>query len=176
MARTENIAEPAPVAPRPPLAPRAPQRARRQRTIEQLIDVFPAVKSRIVLSDHQDAAAQLASITPHQADALCMLSRDGAMSMNDLARHLNIALSTATALADRLLRQGQVERIADPGDRRVVRLGLTAGAADTVRRHLAGRRNAVLRALEVLDDTELELLLAVLRKIAAGTPQPMVKD
>ena len=164
MARTEPLLIPKQAAPST-VRKHSP---RRQRAIDQLGQVLPAIKRKITEQVADASQGGAAPVTPHQADALCMLSREGAMSMNDLARNLNIAMSTATALADRLLKQGQVERIADPTDRRVVRLGLTADAADTVKHHMHSRREALLAALDVLDDDELESLLALLGKVALG--------
>ena len=143
--------------------------ARRQRAIDELGEVLPALKRKISEQASESVSGAVQPVTPHQADALCLLSREGAMSMNDLARHLNIALSTATALADRLFKQGQVERSADPADRRVVRLALTDGAAATVKHHMERRRVALLNALDALDDDELETLLALLGKVATGS-------
>jgi DNA-binding MarR family transcriptional regulator len=150
---------------------------RRRYLIEQLIEVMPAVKRRIVDQlGGPDHRGQLASVTPHQADALCLLARDGDMTMNDLARVLNVAMSTATALADRLVKQGLAERVANPTDRRVVRLAATPLARETIRRHQEGRRAAAVATLSILDERELDALLHILSKVATGNPAPTVKD
>ena len=90
--------------------------------------------------------------------------------MAELAQAQRIGLSSATALADRLLRQGLAQRTSDPGDRRVVRLVPTDSALQLVERFAAAKRRTAVHALDSLDDAEAATLLALLGKIA-GAPE-----
>ena len=47
------------------------------------------------------------------------------VSMGELSRMLDVPLSTATRIMDWLVKSGYAERLSDPQDRRVVRVGLT---------------------------------------------------
>jgi DNA-binding MarR family transcriptional regulator len=50
---------------------------------------------------------------------------EGPITMGELSRDLNIPLSTATRTMDWLVNNGYAQRLPDPGDRRIVRVGLT---------------------------------------------------
>jgi DNA-binding MarR family transcriptional regulator len=88
--------------------------------------------------------------------------------MNDLARVQGVSLSSCTALADRLVRHGLVERQTAPADRRVVRLVPTARARSVVERFRAAKRSGALAALSSLDEVEVATLVALMRKMAAA--------
>ena len=60
-----------------------------------------------------DLQTDLQSITIHQLEALSLLDRGG-LRMSELARELDISEPASTALADRLVRGGLVERHATP--------------------------------------------------------------
>ncbi len=59
--------------------------------------------------------------------------RSEPISMGDLSRILGIPYSTATRTADWLVENGYVQRLADPGDRRVVRVDLTEAGKELYR-------------------------------------------
>ena len=90
-----------------------------------MAELKPALdrKMRVRLPD--DLRADLQSVTIHQLEALSLLDRGG-LRMSELARELDISEPASTALADRLVRGGLVERHADADDRRIVRLELSA--------------------------------------------------
>lgn len=112
-------------------------------------------------------------LTIVQMRALGLIGEHPDCTMGELARRLGIGLSATTALADRLLQQGLIEREADPADRRLVCLRLArAGrrAREGVRRE---RRRRVAAAMGQLTTGELEQVanaFALLRK-ALGTAE-----
>jgi DNA-binding MarR family transcriptional regulator len=61
-------------------------------------------------------------ISMAQLNILYTLHRSGEMSMSRLADALNVSLSNATGLVDRLEERGLIERVRVPEDRRVVRV------------------------------------------------------
>ncbi|MFQ5538534.1 MAG: MarR family winged helix-turn-helix transcriptional regulator [Gemmatimonadota bacterium] len=69
-----------------------------------------------------------------QCYALKAIVDQGAMTVNDLARHLFMDKSTASRVADALLRMGHITRTTDPRDRRAVRLAPTASGRKVCRR------------------------------------------
>ena len=85
--------------------------------------------------------------------------------MSDLARQLVISPSSATELVDRLVERQWVERRPHPADRRAVLIRLTPEAraqADQVRQLIMAGVNQLLSRL---DDTELEDLVGLLRRL-----------
>lgn len=132
--------------------------------------LLPALKQRFQASLPPDLRAELTRVTPHQLEALHVLhtlraAEEGrGITMHDLAEAQHCALSTATALADRLIAQDLAERVTDPADRRVVRIAPTARGTRLTQRFADTRRETVLRALEPLSDEEVAALVELLSK------------
>ena len=89
-------------------------------------------------------------ISMAQLNILYTLQRNGEMPMSRLADVLNVSLSNATGLVDRMEERGFIERTRVPEDRRVVLVRMTEAGA---------------RILEENDATSDDLLRAVLRRL-----------
>ncbi len=147
-----------------------PSRAvHRDAVAAQIVQLLPRMRRRFEREMPGELRDKMASITVHQVEALHHLVRSGGLTMNQLAETQGVGLSSATALADRLLRQGMAQRTSDPGDRRVVRLVPTEAAIELVSRFGEAKRRGAVRVLSVLDDEELATLRQLLTKIA-GDP------
>ena len=151
---------------------RTPSRAREALAAE-LVSLLPALKHRFQATLPEGVRDELGGATPHQLEALHLLhltvaagdSARGA-TMNELARRQGCAMSTATALADRLLRQGLVVRVTDDDDRRVVRIAPTERGEALCNQFAAAKRELALAATAALSDDELETLIRLFRKVA----------
>ena len=86
-----------------------------------------------------------------QLHILYTLQRSGEMTMSRLAEVLNVSLSNATGLIDRIEERGFVERSRVPEDRRIVKIRVTPEGS---------------RMLDELDALSDELLRSVLGRIA----------
>lgn len=95
-------------------------------------------------------------ISVAQLNILFTLQREGEMPMSRLAEVLNVSLSNATGLIDRIEERGYVERTRVPEDRRIVLIRLTAEGQ---------------RLLEELDALSDDLLRGVLSRLDAGQLQ-----
>ncbi len=94
------------------------------------------------------------------------LAGDRQPTMSRLSERLMIPQATATRLVDRLVRQGLAQRVADPEDRRVVRVTLTEQGNDF---HRTMKRFAVRRVQRVLGELspgEQETFVALLNRLA----------
>ncbi|MFC5926286.1 MarR family winged helix-turn-helix transcriptional regulator [Micromonospora vulcania] len=110
-----------------------------------------------------DAAASRHQVPPTQLRVLTLISGRSQTNVNRLAELLDVVPSSASRLCDRLEATGLLRRVADPRDRREVRLVLTA-AAQTLLGELAERRQRAVQT--VLDRMpprgQHDLLLALL--------------
>ncbi len=88
-----------------------------------------------------------------QLHIMFTLQRDGEMPMSRLAEVLNVSLSSATGLIDRIEERGFIERSRVPADRRIVLVRVTT----------AGEQ--MLREVDALSD---DLLRSVLERIPAS--------
>jgi DNA-binding MarR family transcriptional regulator len=73
--------------------------------------------------------------------------------------------SSVTRLADRLHASGHLVRGADPGNRSVVTLELTASGRRVVEQVTAHRRRELANVLDRLDPAERQACAAVLRRL-----------
>jgi len=121
-------------------------------------------------------------LTPQQYRILKLAGAGGERSAK-LAERLAVAKPTLTATADGLVAAGYARRDAEPGDRRVVRLCLTADGRDAVDRADAaytgwldqllaetGEPDQVLHALDVLNQAMDDARRA--RRSLPGAPEP----
>lgn len=97
--------------------------------------------------------------------ALLMLQRRGEATMSELAADLNIPLSTATGIGNRLTRQGLIERERSEQDRRVIVNRLTAQGQELAAR-VQGHIDLLLqRITSALTPEELSILITLVQKV-----------
>lgn len=98
---------------------------------------------------------------------LNVLAELGRSSSVACAHALGVAGSSVTRLADRLAAAGYLVRGADPGNRSVVTLELTAKGARLVRRIAERRRRELGQALDQLDPADRSACAEILRRLHA---------
>jgi DNA-binding MarR family transcriptional regulator len=150
-----------------------PADGRREQLADELVNVFGALARRFRTAIPDALEAELGTVTPHQLEALHVLlqtSEGGAagLTMNELARLQGCALSSASALVDRLLREGLVDRVSDAADRRVVRVVPTAKGDAFCTQFAKVKRGVALQMVCQLSGREMEMLIALLRKATSG--------
>ena len=141
----------------------------RRALIDRMSELKPALDKKMRVRLPDDLQADLQAVTIHQLEALRLLESEG-LRMRELARELDISEPASTALADRLVRNGLVERQADPADRRTVRLELSPKGRDLMSRWGTYRRQAMLAAFEVLSDRQLTAFIDILETLAEAPP------
>jgi DNA-binding MarR family transcriptional regulator len=91
---------------------------------------------------------------------------EGPITMGELSRDLNVPLSTATRTMDWLVENGYAQRLPDPQDRRIVRVGLTDAGQEiyaTINQFFMERIEQLMGQLTVEErKTFTSLLLKVL--------------
>jgi DNA-binding MarR family transcriptional regulator len=134
----------------------------------ELIETIPAIHRRIGRQMRRSASAPL---SVPQLRALRFLQLHPGSSISAIAEHLGVGLPAASALVERLVRAGWVERQADPTERRrmVVRLtndgiGRLAAAEAAARAWLAG----LLTSHPPDEIDALRRAAAILRRLAAA--------
>ena len=101
-------------------------------------------------------------LTFTQLRALFVLSRQP-LRVSDLAKALGMSLASASALSDRLVRQGLVARHPDPTDRRSVFLHLAAPGARLLRRLDRAQTAQLTRAIRLMNEKERSAFVTTLR-------------
>lgn len=101
-----------------------------------------------------------------QVNLLRLLDRLGTQRMSDLASHLDVTQSGCTALVDRAIEAGLVERYRDESDRRVVRVRLSADGEEALTELRRIRARYLAKYMRNLDVEDLELLATLLSRAA----------
>lgn len=94
-----------------------------------------------------------------------LLSRHGEASMSRIADLLDVSLSNATGLIDRMAERGLVERIRVPDDRRIVLVQLSEAGQAQLDELEVLRRDLLQKILARLDATQLERLSLTLADV-----------
>ena len=102
-------------------------------------------------------------LTFTQLRALSVLSRRQPLRMSDLADELQISLASASALVDRMARNGLVSRHSDPDDRRTVLVDLSSRGRHLIERLERGSAEHFGRLIEQMTSEERAALATALR-------------
>lgn len=95
-----------------------------------------------------------------------ILSRQpDAVTMSDLSKALDVPQSTATRIADWLVKSGYVKRLPDPEDRRIVRVALTRTGQQMYKTVNQFIQKRVEQLLSQFTADERESLVLLLRKL-----------
>ena len=98
------------------------------------------------------------------------------LSAGELARRLAMSPAAVTALVDRLVRAGHVQRERDERDRRRVTLGLTAHAGAVSAQMFRPLGQRLRSALSLYSDDELALVARVLDDVIAATKHALEQE
>ena len=100
-----------------------------------------------------------------QMHVLWLLQHHGAMSMSRLAELLDVSLSNATGLIDRMDEHGLIERVRVPDDRRIVLVRPAAAGLQAVSETETTKRERMRAVLGRLPASEQPIVLAALRSL-----------
>jgi len=89
-------------------------------------------------------------------------------TMTELAKSLNLTMSAATAIIDKMVEMKLVNRNRSEKDRRVVEVSLTKKGTTTTAKVLNNRLEMVKEMFFVLTESEKQQYLLLLRKVYSG--------
>lgn len=142
------------------------------RLAEAILDIAPKLLLRLGASvpvddDSPNAGPEWHDVielraTPGQLSLLRILADHGQCTMQELAEHLAVAPSTATAMVKRLLTQGYVERTHDEVNWRIVWVKPTEAGRNAVEVFHSARLASLQCRLKKLSVEEREHIIAAL--------------
>jgi DNA-binding MarR family transcriptional regulator len=105
------------------------------------------------------------SLSKHEIFALMIVDRRGEIIMSQIADYVNIPMSTATGIVDRLVKNGYLERNRSESDRRIVIIKLTTKAKELVNeiKNVGSKYFSMIN--EALTDEERTVLTRLITKI-----------
>jgi DNA-binding MarR family transcriptional regulator len=107
---------------------------------------------------------------------LAMLDRHGEMTMTRIAELLDVSLSNATGLVDRIEERGLVERVRVPDDRRVVQVRLTADGYRLLREVELFKDDLIQRVLGRLDEPALQGVATAMADLQRAVESAVTED
>lgn len=100
----------------------------------------------------------------------CMVMRVAYLNdnckMSDISNALGVTMANVTSMADRLIRDGYLERHEDPVDRRIVRISLTKEGRKTCEEIWESKRRHFMRIFGKLSVKERNQMLEIMQKVA----------
>lgn len=133
-----------------------------QGLVDQLLSLQTRLQRILTATPPVEVSRELRSVTFHQLEALACLPADGT-SMRQFAASVGISGAAATALADRMIKQGLAARRDDPKDRRTVWLAPTEHAIELLTSFRNSRRSSMSNALARLQPGQVAAFLEVLQ-------------
>lgn len=132
--------------------------------LTELIAHFDVLYRRLMVTRPATAASDV-EISRQEVRMVTMLGRKGISIMSDLARGLNLALSTATNTVDKLVSKDLVERTRVDEDRRIVQVALSEKGKRFYDALLECQLAMGRNMLEALSPGEREIFLELMAKM-----------
>lgn len=131
----------------------------------RLADALATLGRHNSLRDPFLAKVEAQGMTPSQLHSLVWIGTDKALSMKVLAQRVGVTEKTITGVVDRLERDGLVQRVREPSDRRVVLVELTKEGQRTYRELDRSIRDQFKAFLGLLDAEDRQALFTILDKL-----------
>lgn len=123
----------------------------------EIMTVVPAM-TRFLRSEIRHHGQPHLSLS--QLRVLYFLDRKRQSSLSEVADYLDVTLPTMSAMIERLVQRGLVQRIADPHERRRLVLTLTEAGSAEMERVYGATLAGVASRLEGLSDEQLNQVMA----------------
>jgi DNA-binding MarR family transcriptional regulator len=115
-------------------------------------------------------------ISMTQLHVITMLERHGELPMTRLAELLDVSVSNATGLIDRMEERGVVERARVPGDRRVVIVRTTDRGREILGELEVLREDLLKDVIGRLDDTQIERVAGAMTDLREAVTAVVADD
>lgn len=132
--------------------------------VEELIHLIFATGR--LIKEHPTHRSVLDSCSMLQREVLRFVSEAGTPTMREIAKYFSITPPSTTTLVGGLVTEGQLRRVADKDDRRMIRLAITSKGKQTLTQSLKLKSLRLREVLGKLDALERKNLALILEKLA----------
>jgi DNA-binding MarR family transcriptional regulator len=139
--------------------------------INELMTALADLK-RVMLRSRDQLFGDL-QLTRTQIEVLFLLGEHGDQTIGELASCLAVTHSASTQTVETMLNRGLVERTADPADRRIVRVNLSATGKELAGQLHKERLRRLHDAFGGLSKTEMAVMTKVLTRLTAKFTDPV---
>lgn len=109
-----------------------------------------------------------AGITAKQLDYLEEIERLGHPNFSELAQDLGLSKPSVTAIVEKFITQGYVERVKSDQDRRTSHIHLTERGSDLLKTHVEAHSRIADIFTKNLDKKDLDALVVILNRVVSG--------
>ncbi|MDQ8726315.1 MarR family winged helix-turn-helix transcriptional regulator [Bradyrhizobium sp. LHD-71] len=134
--------------------------------VDQLTRAFERFTRRFKVAE--SAAAADNALNALDAEALVFVGDNPGCGVGEVARYLNVAMTTMSSAVDRLTRRRLIERRRTEDDRRSLALTVTDKGRQAIDDHIAAYRELCRVMLRSLDPREQAELIRLTEKIAGS--------
>jgi len=107
-------------------------------------------------------------VSMQQAYVLTYIFHNSPSKISAICEHMTVSAPAASQMVDRLEKQNLVERVADPGDRRVRNVVPSEHGESFVRQSIAARKNWVNEIPPELSAGQLDRIAGALKELSAA--------
>jgi len=132
--------------------------------VEQLTRAFERFTRKFKVAEAVAAADN--ALNALDAQTLVFIAEHPGCGMGDVARYLNVAMTTMSSAVDRLVKKDLIDRRRPEDNRRAVALSANQKGRQVVDDHIEGYRQACRTMLRALDSSERGELIRLTEKIA----------
>lgn len=130
---------------------------------DKINEVFPVVIRHFLKK--QSNELYKGRITLPQIVILDILHREGETRMTDLAHFMGVTTAAMTGLVDRLVRDGYVERVSDPADRRIIKIKTTNRGGMLIKKITQQKRQMIIDMFGKLSQQERQDYLRIILRL-----------
>lgn len=116
------------------------------------------------LRPYETRAAKAHGLSPTQFSVLETLYSKGTLRIQDLIDKMLATSGNMTVVIKNMERDGWISRSCDPNDRRSFLVSLTPAGREKIEAVLPCHINAIVEAMQVLEDQDKEDLIRILKK------------
>ena len=131
----------------------------------ELIDYWEILDYQIKAFDDSCMKMISSELSDHELQVIVFLGKNQNVRMKDIAGHMNLGGSSLTAISDKLVEKGCVERRRSCSDRRIVRLFLTEKGEKIFKVLRKMKVELGKELLLLLDDNEKRNFLEIMKKM-----------
>lgn len=138
-----------------------------------LVKVYHGI---IYLEQTRLAQSEFKDLTIKEMHAIEAISMYHRHTISEVAKMLHLTPGTMTAMVDRLIYKGYVERVRDKNDRRVIRLKLTNHGRVFYRAHQVFHKMMVKEFLNGMNDQEVKDIKQAIQSLERFLDEQSLKD
>lgn len=133
---------------------------------EQVKNFFEEIaKLQRLIFSKKDTFLTKYKLSHPQIVVMYFLSEDGSKSIKDIAEIMNISSSAATQMTEGLVRNGFLERVVHPTDRRSVQISISKSGKKKFEEFKIQMLRQMQNLLATLSDIEIDLLMKIPQKV-----------